>query len=165
MLSYRRDAPTLRRAREDPDCRGEAWIEGGTVSPVSWSPNHRTTSFFKSNPVRNCTLTRTPAPSALSQLNCRVADLSSRDFPNGFAEIPTRLFSRDKALVVGQRPAGVSEPSLCRANGPVCRQRGRRRQARPENPCSRSSGGDRASRRRRRLARAGCTTGIVILRS
>ena len=33
--------------------------------------------------------------SALSQLNCRVADLSSRDFPNGFAEIPTRLFSRD----------------------------------------------------------------------
>ena len=40
MLSYRRDAPTLRRAREDPDYRGEAWTEGGTVSPVSWSPNH-----------------------------------------------------------------------------------------------------------------------------
>jgi hypothetical protein len=39
MLSYRRDAPTLRRAREDPDYCGEAWTEGGTVSPLSWSPN------------------------------------------------------------------------------------------------------------------------------
>jgi hypothetical protein len=36
---YRRDAPTLRRAREDPDYRGEAWTASGTVEPVFWSPN------------------------------------------------------------------------------------------------------------------------------
>ena len=36
---YRRDSPTLRRAREDADYRGEAWTEAGTVRPVYWSPN------------------------------------------------------------------------------------------------------------------------------
>jgi hypothetical protein len=39
MLSYRRDAPTLRRSRENPDYRGEAWTEEGPVEPVFWSPN------------------------------------------------------------------------------------------------------------------------------
>ena len=39
MLSYRRDAPTLRRSREDPDYRGEAWTEEGPIEPVYWSPN------------------------------------------------------------------------------------------------------------------------------
>ncbi len=39
MLSYYRDAPTLRRAREDPEYRGEAWTESGAVQPVFWSPN------------------------------------------------------------------------------------------------------------------------------
>jgi hypothetical protein len=40
MLSYLRDAPTLRRAREDPDYRGEAWIGDREVRPSFWSPNH-----------------------------------------------------------------------------------------------------------------------------
>jgi hypothetical protein len=39
MLSYYRDAPTLRLAREDPGYRGEAWTEKETVRPVFWSPN------------------------------------------------------------------------------------------------------------------------------
>lgn len=39
MLSYYRDAPTLRLAREDPGYRGEAWTENGSVRPVFWSPN------------------------------------------------------------------------------------------------------------------------------
>jgi hypothetical protein len=39
MLSYYRNAPTLRLAREDPRYRGEAWTESGTVRPVFWSPN------------------------------------------------------------------------------------------------------------------------------
>jgi hypothetical protein len=39
MLSYYLGAPTLRRAREDADYRGEAWTEDGTVRPVSWTPN------------------------------------------------------------------------------------------------------------------------------
>jgi hypothetical protein len=39
MLSYYRNAPTLRRAREDPDYRGEAWTESGPIRPVFWSPN------------------------------------------------------------------------------------------------------------------------------
>ena len=39
MLSYRRDAPTLRLAREDADYRGESWTAAGPVKPVFWSPN------------------------------------------------------------------------------------------------------------------------------
>ncbi len=39
MLSYYRDAPTLRRAREDNDYRGEAWTARGTVRPLLWTPN------------------------------------------------------------------------------------------------------------------------------
>jgi len=39
MLGYRRDAPTLRRAREDPDYPGESWTANGPVQPVDWSPN------------------------------------------------------------------------------------------------------------------------------
>jgi hypothetical protein len=39
MLSYYRNAPTLRRAREDPGYRGEAWTTEGEVRPVFWSPN------------------------------------------------------------------------------------------------------------------------------
>ncbi|WP_165245326.1 hypothetical protein [Paludisphaera soli] len=39
MLSYYRNAPTLRLARDDPAYRGEAWTDAGPVRPVSWSPN------------------------------------------------------------------------------------------------------------------------------
>jgi hypothetical protein len=39
MLSYDRAAPTLRRAREDPDYRGESWTAAGEVRPIFWSPN------------------------------------------------------------------------------------------------------------------------------
>jgi hypothetical protein len=39
MISYYRNAPTLRRAREDRDYRGESWTDDGPVRPVFWSPN------------------------------------------------------------------------------------------------------------------------------
>jgi len=39
MLGYRRDAPTLRRPREDRDYQGESWTARGRVEPVYWSPN------------------------------------------------------------------------------------------------------------------------------
>lgn len=39
MLSYRRDAPTLRLGREYPGYQGEAWTAAGPVEPVFWSPN------------------------------------------------------------------------------------------------------------------------------
>jgi hypothetical protein len=39
MLSYYRNAPTLRLARDDPAYRGEAWTDAGPVRPLSWSPN------------------------------------------------------------------------------------------------------------------------------
>ncbi len=39
MLSYYRNAPTLRLAREDPEYRGEAWTDDRSVQPVFWSPN------------------------------------------------------------------------------------------------------------------------------
>jgi hypothetical protein len=41
MLGYRRDALTLRRAREDLDYRGESWTATGPVRPVFWSPNRQ----------------------------------------------------------------------------------------------------------------------------
>jgi hypothetical protein len=47
MLSYYRNAPTLRMAREDAGYRGEAWTENGTVRPVVWSPNRL---IFQVNP-------------------------------------------------------------------------------------------------------------------
>ena len=39
MLSYRRDAPTLRLAREDAGYRGESWTAAGEIHPAFWSPN------------------------------------------------------------------------------------------------------------------------------
>jgi hypothetical protein len=39
MISYYRNAPTLRRARDDPDYHGESWTAEGPVRPVFWSPN------------------------------------------------------------------------------------------------------------------------------
>ena len=39
MLSYRRDAFTLRKPREDADYRGESWTTDGPVEPAYWSPN------------------------------------------------------------------------------------------------------------------------------
>ncbi len=41
MLSYRRDAPTLRRGRDQPGYLGESWTaEGGIpIQPDFWSPN------------------------------------------------------------------------------------------------------------------------------
>jgi hypothetical protein len=40
MLGYRRDAPSLRRAMQDPLYQGEAWTENGAIEPAFWSPNH-----------------------------------------------------------------------------------------------------------------------------
>ncbi len=39
MLSYFRNAPTLRKARGEPGYQGEAWTDAGEVRPVYWSPN------------------------------------------------------------------------------------------------------------------------------
>jgi hypothetical protein len=39
MLSYRRDAPTLRHARSEPGYQGESWTAVGEIRPVFWSPN------------------------------------------------------------------------------------------------------------------------------
>lgn len=39
MLSYYRNAPTLRLAREDSAYQGEAWTDRGPVRPVIWTPN------------------------------------------------------------------------------------------------------------------------------
>ena len=39
MLSYFRNAPTLRKARGEADYQGEAWTDAGPIEPTSWSPN------------------------------------------------------------------------------------------------------------------------------
>src|SRR5262249_11361297 len=58
MLSYRRDAPTLRLSRDDPDYRGEAWTKDETVSPVWWSPNHL---IFQVRPGQEVTINQNPS--------------------------------------------------------------------------------------------------------
>jgi hypothetical protein len=58
MLSYYRNAPTLRRAREDADYHGEAWTDDGrTVAPVFWSPNRL---VFQVNPGEFVTINENP---------------------------------------------------------------------------------------------------------
>jgi hypothetical protein len=57
MLSYYRNAPTLRRAREDPGYRGEAWTAEGEVQPVSWSPNR---IVFRVRPGQEVFLNQNP---------------------------------------------------------------------------------------------------------
>jgi hypothetical protein len=58
MLSYYRNAPTLRRAREDPDYRGEAWGEMETIQPAFWSPNRL---VFQVNPGQTVHVNQNPS--------------------------------------------------------------------------------------------------------
>jgi hypothetical protein len=57
MLSYYRNAPTLRRSRDDPDYRGEAWTEHGPVQPIFWSPNRL---VFQVDPFEEVHLNQNP---------------------------------------------------------------------------------------------------------
>jgi hypothetical protein len=57
MLSYRRDAPTLRRAREDRHYRGESWTDDGEVRPVFWSPNRL---VFRVKPGEEVSINQNP---------------------------------------------------------------------------------------------------------
>jgi len=54
---YRRDAPTLRKAREDPDYQGEAWTDRGPVEPAFWSPNR---IVFRVEPNESVTINQNP---------------------------------------------------------------------------------------------------------
>lgn len=54
---YRRDAPTLRRARGAPDYRGEAWTDRGTIQPLFWSPNR---IIFQAAPNETVTVNQNP---------------------------------------------------------------------------------------------------------
>jgi hypothetical protein len=57
MLSYYRNAPTLRRARGDPGYRGESWTAEGEVRPVFWSPNRLT---FRVRPGQEVFINQNP---------------------------------------------------------------------------------------------------------
>jgi hypothetical protein len=57
MLGYRRDAPSLRRARQDPLYQGEAWSEQGAVEPAYWSPNHL---VFQATPFQDVNINQNP---------------------------------------------------------------------------------------------------------
>jgi hypothetical protein len=57
MLSYYRNAPTLRLARDDPGYRGEAWTAEGTVEPSFWSPNRL---VFRVEPGQNVHINANP---------------------------------------------------------------------------------------------------------
>jgi hypothetical protein len=54
---YRRDAPSLRRSREDPAYRGEAWTAAGPVRPVFWSPNR---IVFQVEPGQEVSINQNP---------------------------------------------------------------------------------------------------------
>lgn len=57
MLSYRRDAPTLRKGIGDRGYRGEAWTAQGEVAPVFWSPNRL---VFQVNPGERVFINQNP---------------------------------------------------------------------------------------------------------
>jgi hypothetical protein len=57
MLSYLRDARTLRKAREDIDYRGEAWTSSGPIEPVVWSPNRL---VFQTRPHQTIEINQNP---------------------------------------------------------------------------------------------------------
>ena len=114
MLSYYRNAPTLRR-------RGGSGLSRrvpghGTVRPVFWSP---IASSSRSHPVRRSRSTRI------------------------------------RVVVVGQRPTGVSGPTLCRADGPLRCEGRRQGSARSSNPSQGPGVRARPALPRRRPARGG----------
>jgi hypothetical protein len=57
MLSYRRDAPTLRKARGEPGYRGESWTVEGEVHPIFWSPNRL---IFRVRPGQDVFINQNP---------------------------------------------------------------------------------------------------------
>jgi hypothetical protein len=57
MISYYRDAQTLRKGREEPDYRGESWTASGVIQPVFWSPNR---IVFQAAPAQEVYLNQNP---------------------------------------------------------------------------------------------------------
>ncbi len=129
MLSYRRDAPTLRKARGEPGYRGEAWTDEGEIRPLSWSPNRL---VFRVRPGQEVFINQNPGSwwrvngrPAFEGRRCAEPTLpfaarADDDGPPGAAHRPARPAARD-------RPS----PRRCRASWlrrgwPASRNRPRR---------------------------------------
>jgi hypothetical protein len=113
MLSYRRDAPTLRKAREDPDYRGEAWTANGPIEPVYWSPNR---IVFQLKPGQDVYVNQNPG--SWWWANGRPA------FPDRrCAELMVPFIARADAsgrLELEIHPAGLTAGLSLQAAGVVC---------------------------------------------
>jgi hypothetical protein len=111
MLSYRRDAPTLRRAREDPDYRGEAWTAEGPVSPVSWSPNQM---VFQVEPGQELHINQNPSSwwwvngrQAFPNLRCAEMTIPFVVRANATGRLDLRIHPQGLAAGVGLHCAGA----------------------------------------------------------
>jgi hypothetical protein len=111
MLSYRRDAPTLRKAREDPDYRSESWTESGLAIPVYWSPNRL---IFQVEPGQEVTINENPG--SWWQVNGKTGFPGHRCAEplvpfvvraDGAGRLDVRISPRGLALGIGLQIAGV----------------------------------------------------------
>jgi hypothetical protein len=112
MLGYRRDAPTLRRAREDPDYRGESWTATGTIQPAFWSPNR---IVFQVAPGQEVFINQNPG--SWWWVNGRPAFAGSRCAEpivpfvaraDGRGRLELRIYPRGLALGIGLHFLGVA---------------------------------------------------------
>jgi hypothetical protein len=149
MLSYRRDAPTLRKAREDPDYRGESWTGRGLVVPVYWSPNRL---IFQVEPGAEVTINENPG--SWWQVNGqegfpghRCAELLVPFVARADAagRLDLRISPRGLALGIGLQIAGVGLLAVaglyrirraCAAPGPDLLPTGRQPEGEPPWPTS-----------------------------
>ena len=107
MLSYHRDAPTLRKARGEPGYRGESWTDEGGIRPVYWSPNRL---IFRARPGQEVFINQNPGSwwmvngrRAFEGLRCRRADAAFRR--EGRRHGPARDPDRSAGIGVRDRPA------------------------------------------------------------
>jgi hypothetical protein len=125
MLSYYRNAPTLRRAREDPDYRGEAWTENGSVRPVLWSPNRL---VFQVEPGQAVHVNQNPGSwwwvngrLAFPGLRCAEPTVPFTVMADERGRIDLQIHPRGLALGVGFHVLGAILVALAWA---LCRRRG-----------------------------------------
>jgi hypothetical protein len=112
MLSYYRDAPTLRRAREDPDYRGESWTESGVVRPVSWSPNR---ILFQVEPGQEVLVNQNPGSwwwvngrPAFPDRRCAELKLPFAARADGTGRLELRIYPRGLELGIALHLAGIA---------------------------------------------------------
>lgn len=109
---YRRDSPTVRRAREGPDYRGEAWTTSGEVQPTFWSPNRL---VFHVRPDEQVSINQNPGSwwwvnghPVFEELRCAEATVPFVAKADGQGRLELRIHPRGLATGIGLHITGVA---------------------------------------------------------